>query len=218
MDPKLRKAGVVAAVRDNKHQQRGIYHQAMFIILTNQTTSGVVAEFIFVIDAIGSLAPLNGAIVGAFIGAIVTSGASEVLTTYRNDLNKARRFDAIVEHIELVTDKDISDYKKETMMKEIEQELREFYIEEQWLLTDDGRDTAREIIRDISGYTSDDSSGNNRKISQVTDSLNSKSDDLRDGRLHVKLRHAWRRYLGRRDAYSGGYVSKIVSSVRQLGD
>ena len=176
----------------------------MLVILTNQTTGGVVAEFTSLINAIGLLAPLNGAIVGAFIGAIVTSGASEVLTTYRNDLNKARRFDAIIEHIELVTDEDISDYKKETMLKEIEQELRDFYIEEQWLLTDDGRETAREIIRDISGYTNDDRSGNVRKISQVIDSLDSKSGELRDGRLHVKLRHAWKRYLGRRDAYSGG--------------
>lgn len=174
------------------------------IVLANQTAGGQTSELISILNFIGSITPLNGAIIGAIIGAVVTSVASQVLTTYRNDLNKARRFDAIIKHMELTTDEEIAAEKRGTMLNEIEQELREFYIEEQWLLSDAGREIARDTLREINHYIEQNKAfdgRNSKEFDYLISKIEENSEKLSNERHHVRLRDSWKRYLGRRDAY-----------------
>ena len=145
----------------------------------------------------------GNAFFGAIFGAVITIAGSQVLTTYRNDLQKARKFDAIIEHMKLASDEELDTDKKITMLEEIEKELRQFYIEEQWLMSDDGRKVAREVIRDISNIV--DSPGlarNPSDVKELANSIHDKADTLNDERYHVQLLQSWKRYLGKRDAYS----------------
>ena len=175
-----------------------IAHNLTSMILFNQTTGGSIA-------ALGSMINSTAfwSISGAIIGAVVATAGSQVLATYRNDLQKARKFDAIIEHMKLATDEELDPNKKAAMLKEIEKELRQFYIEEQWLISEDGRQVAREVIRDISNHVNPPSSERYPKnLKELTDSIHNKANTLKDERHHVHLRHSWKRYLGKRDAYS----------------
>ena len=139
-------------------------------------------------------------IAAALLGGVLAVLIGQVLSVYRTDIQKARRLRSYLEYMRSFRSRDDENTSpKNKALKKARDSAEDLYMENTWLLTEEGEQALYEIFYEleevIQGLNSSQSVSNN------WDEIENQMSVIDSDMAHVRIRDGFHRYLGNKRPY-----------------
>lgn len=139
-------------------------------------------------------------ILAALLRGVLAVSIGQVLSVYKSDIQKARRLRSYLEYMRSFRSRDDENtYPKNNALGKARDSAEDVYMENTWLLTEEGEQALFEIFYELEevkqGLNSDDS------ISENWDRIENHIDVIDSDMAHIRIRDGFYRYLGNERPY-----------------
>lgn len=139
-------------------------------------------------------------ILAALLGGVLAVSIGQILSVYKSDIQKARRLRSYLKYMRSFRSRDDENTSpKNKALRKARDSAEDVYMENTWLLTEEGEQALFEIFYELEevkqGLNSDDS------ISENWDRIENQIDVIDSDMAHIRIRDGFHRYLGNERPY-----------------